>query len=239
MKKISLIIVEDDVVFAKILCHQLEKAGYLCTIPSDCTNLLEILDKGPAPDLFILDYELGWALNGLELCAHIKARMHKPVLMLTADDTELTATRCLDAGADQYVVKPYQHLELLARMRAAMRLYKAANVETEAYSDLQHDVNRRGIAYGGAHVSLTEKEAIMLDLLLGQMGNELSREDIHRAIYGASPKVYSRNVDVIVGRVRKKLNRLGSPYSIVHIRSFGYTLLRNTRDLERSFHGEP
>lgn len=231
MKKKSVLIVEDDFIFAKSLFLHLQKDGYNCTLESDIETVIELLDKGPVPDIFILDYELGYSMTGLDLCRLIKSRLQRPVIILTGNDSEEVTVRCLDAGADQYLVKPYKKNELLARMRTAMRSYslKLEGETLERIADsspLLLEKSSRTISDGHRKVALTEKETLLLEFLLGNLGVELSRETIHFALYGNKPEFFSRNIDVLVGRVRKKLMALAAPYSINHLRSFGYVMHR-------------
>lgn len=229
MKKRSVLIVEDDFVFAKALFLHLQKEGYTCTLESDIDAVVELMEKGPIPDIFILDYELGSSMNGLDICRLIKSRVQRPVIMLTGNESEEITVRCLDAGADQYLVKPYKKNELLARIRTAMRSYslKLEQETQEKFADsapLLLDKARRTISDGYRSVLLTEKETLLLEFFLGNIGVELSRETMHFALYGSKPELFSRNIDVLVGRVRKKLQTLAAPYSINHLRSFGYVM---------------
>lgn len=232
MKKKSVMIVEDDFIFAKSLFLHLQKEGFNCTLESDASSLLQMIEHGPTPDLFILDYELGEGLTGLDLCRIIKARLQRPVLMLTGDDSEETTVRCLDAGADQYLLKPYKKNELLARIRSSMRNYRSPGESTPPVihdeDQPRLDTKRRQLDFAGRHVGLTERETMLLELLLGNLGVEMSRETVHFALYGSKPEIFSRTIDVLVGRVRKKLKGLSAPYSINHLRSFGYVMERVT-----------
>lgn len=241
MKKKSVLIVEDDFVFAKSLFLHLQKEGYTCTLENDIEAVIELLDKGPVPDIFILDYELGYNMNGLDICRLIKSRVQRPIIMLTGNDSEEVTVRCLDAGADQYLVKPYKKNELLARIRTAMRSY-SLKLEQETLERISESTplllekNNRTISDGYRTVALTEKETLLLEFFLGNLGIELSRETMHFALYGNKPEFFSRNIDVLVGRVRKKLMALAAPYSINHLRSFGYVMHKvpNPQQAERA-----
>jgi len=229
MRKRSVLIVEDDFVFAKALFLHLQREGYNCTLEDHIAGIAALLDKGPVPDIFILDYELGHDMNGLDICRLIKARVQRPVIMLTGNDSEEVMALCLDAGADQYLVKPYRKNELLARMRTALRAYSMnSGQETPEKpadsSPVQLDKHNRFLSDGLSTVALTEKETLLLEFFLGNLGVELSRETIHFALYGTKPEFFSRNIDVLVGRVRKKLATLLAPYPINHLRGFGYVM---------------
>jgi DNA-binding response OmpR family regulator len=226
MKKKLALIVEDDKVFGMMLIQNLQREGYSCELFKDPRSVLEALDAGIMPDIFILDLNLGDELNGLDLCRIVKARFNRPVLMLTGNESEEVLVSCLDAGADQYLVKPYKNQELLARMRAALRYYQ--NVEELAGSSdsvsFRLERNLRILTNDKVQVPLTEREVQLLEILLGNIGTEMSREVLHRAIYGVKPGLYNRNVDVLVGRVRKKIKLAGSPFTIEQVRSHGYVM---------------
>jgi len=229
MKKKSILVVEDDLVFGKVLCMQLQQEGYNCTLLDNIDLVMAILDEGPFPDLFILDYELGTLINGLDICRSVKTRMQLPILMLTGNDAETTVVNCLDAGADQYLVKPYNKLELLARIRTALRKYpkdESSQPDSGSAKTLKLDVNHRMASLGNRSIAITEKESMLLNYLLGNLGIELSRENMHFMIHGTKPDIYSRSMDVLVGRTRKKLKQLNAPYTINHIRSYGYVMHR-------------
>jgi len=226
MKKKLALIVEDDKLFGMMLIQNLQREGYSCELFQDTRSVLEALDAGIMPDIFILDVNLGEGLSGLDLCRIVKARFNRPVLMLTGNESEEVLVSCLDAGADQYLVKPYKNQELLARLRAALRYYQ--NVEEQADSSelvrFRLERNLRILTNDKVQVPLTEREVQLVEILLGNIGTEMSREVLHRAIYGVKPGLYNRNVDVLVGRVRKKIKLAGSPFTIEQVRSHGYVM---------------
>ncbi len=230
MKKKSALIIEDDYVFAKILSHLLQKEGYNCTFENDIPALIDLIEQGPAPDIYILDYELGNSITGLDLCRMIKAKKPQtPVLMLTGYDFEEIAVRCLDAGADQYLVKPYKKNELLARIRTALRsnhiVTESENLKSRPDLQLQQrSLKRRVLSAGSKQLKLTELEAVLLEYMMGNIGVELSRETLHSTLYGFQPDAFSRKIDVLIGRTKKKLESLDAPYSINNLRGYGYIM---------------
>jgi DNA-binding response OmpR family regulator len=225
MRKLSAVIVEDDPIFANMLLHHLRMEGFNCAVKSSADEALNVINQEETPDAFIIDYNLGADLTGLDICRQVKSRTKSAVLMLTGVESEDTVVRCLDAGADHYIVKPYRRGELLARIRSALRHRKATQAN-EATGNGQYmlDGQSRTISDGKNSVALTELETALMEFLLCNLSNEVSREKIHQTLYGVGPTPQNRSIDVLVGRLRKKLKVLGSPYVIHHIRGFGYRM---------------
>lgn len=230
--KVSVLIIDDDFVFGKILCHHLHAEGYNCTLESDHAAIYKLITDGPSPDIFILDNDLGNNISGLDLCRMIKSRHERPVIMLTADDSETTTVNCLDAGADQYIVKPYKTSELLARMRSAVRSYSyessasKSKESSKPLTSIKIDRYHRVLRSATKSTLLTEKETMLLEFLFANIGVELSRESVNAALYGSKPMLNSRTIDVLMGRIRKKLKFIDSPYVINNLRNFGYILYK-------------
>jgi len=233
-RKASVLIVEDNPVFAKVLAMLLEKANYHCTTTGDISIFQNLLREGPVPDMFIFDYDLGAEMNGIELCELVKSRHRRPVIMLTANDSEEISVASLYAGADQHIVKPYRINELLARIRATILNYSSCYnslTPMPESSQITLDSSLRLLKFNDKKVMLTEKEIQLYELLMSNLGMALKREVIYFNVFGGKSPTLSRRVDVLVGRLRKKLRASDMPLSIVQSRNHGYMLTMGSHNL--------
>lgn len=226
MNDTSVLIVDDDMVFARLLFFHLQQAGYHCIIESNVDIVLALLDSKFALDAFIIDVELGQSINGLELAGIISKKTCKPILMVSSRDSEDTVIRGLDAGAHQYLTKPYRKNELLARLRCALRNQQTGVTSDQVSDTMMIDMCTRMLHWSSSKVRVTEKEAKILHFMLQREGEGLSRDAIFNEINGEGQLPYSRCIDALVGRVRKKIQEVGAPYRINYLRSFGYVLHR-------------
>src|SRR3989338_6301331 len=234
MKKRLICILDDDEIAALFLKRQLERRKYSCISFCQSVNFFAWLDGGAAPSLIILDYFLGnEKCSGLDVSMRAKGALGVPVIMLTGDRRTRTVVNCLNAGADQYVTKPYDIDELVARIGAVLRLYegKVANYRpNEILSSgirINWDERRLSSAHGSV-VSLTEKELALLALFLASDEAYVDREWAFSAIYGMERGPLNRAVDVLISRLRKKLVLLDSAIDIVTVRGNGYFLVSSS-----------
>lgn len=227
MTRKTIAIVDDDPVFARILAYRLQKYQFICESYNTATDVLVRLGQHPTPDIVLLDYSLGpKEKNGLDLCLRIKSMTAVPVIMLTGNDNTQTIVSCLDAGADQYILKPYVLEELLARIRAVIRLYeKKEGIGSESdYGDFKLNVLEQNLSTSEGSVRLTDKEMAFAELMLNALGSVVSREYWYRVIYEREFDSLSRNLDVLAGRVRQKLASITKDFSIKSIRGKGYMM---------------
>ncbi len=225
-------ILDDDEVMLQVLKLQLERRRFRCVAFSRTEAFLQYLETGERAALYIIDYFLdSHRLSGLDICRKIKSQYRAPVIMLTANKGTSTIVNCLQAGADQYIVKPYHIDELEARMQATMRLYEtqqeAANV-TSAAERLRECVTVNWLLRvisvpDGSFVRLTEKEMALFELLASEDG-PLDRERAYASIYGAAMTPFNRSIDILVSRLRKKLGELQAGIDILTVRGGGYIL---------------
>jgi DNA-binding response OmpR family regulator len=224
MKGLSVLLIEDDVISARVLSYQLQQAGYKCHIEANVETVISLIDNVSTPDLFIIDIELGQNISGLALCSIIKKKTNKPILIISGTDTEETIVNCLDAGANQYITKPYRREELLARIRCAVRQHGCPLDKQRG--NLSVDPRIRVLTYADRTVGITEKEAKLLQVMLLHEGKELSRDFLYTKIYAELKFPLSRCLDALVGRVRRKIQMVEAPYLINHLRSVGYVIHR-------------
>jgi len=220
-----ILIVEDEKRIARFLKQGLEEESYAVDIVADGSSALDWI-AGADYDLILLDVMLP-GLNGFELCRILRERgVRTPILMLTARDEVDDRVAGLDAGADDYLSKPFAFKELLARIRALTR--RASPVATAAtvleWADLQLDTVSHQARRGEREIELTVKEYALLEYFMRHPRRPLSRTMIREAIWGYDYYGASNVVDVYVRHLRQKLEFGGKPALIQTVRGVGYKL---------------
>jgi two-component system response regulator MprA len=211
------LVVDDDPSLRRMLGRALEAEGFDVTVAQDGAFALLETERA-APDVIVLDVTMP-ALDGLAVCRRLRAKgLATPILMLTARDAIPDRIAGFDAGADDYLVKPFALEELIARLRALSRRW-AEPPSVRSYADLTLDLGARRATRSGATIELTGREAELLDLLLRSAGRPVSREQAISEIWdgGAEENV----VDRYVTRLRRKL---GQPQLIQTVRGKGFAL---------------
>ena len=216
---VSVVVVEDDGPIRRMLERTLSAEGYRVSSAEDGGGALAALEES-VPDLLLLDIGLP-GVDGLTVCRRLRAKgLALPILLLTARDAVADRVAGLDAGADDYLVKPFAAEELLARVRALLRRGSVPG-EVLAYGDLVFDVETRSARRGGVEIALRSREADLLELLLRNPRRVISRAQALERVWGdvaaASPNV----VDRYVSYLRRSL---GSPPLIVTVRGVGFRL---------------
>lgn len=217
-----ILLVEDDQRLGKLIKHMLETEGHEVNWLIDGDQALH-LTTDYAYDAIILDWMLPGA-TGVVLCHHFRAHdYHKAILMLTAKDAVNDRVAGLDAGADDYLIKPFEFSELFARLRALSRRGEAPLLE-EIVSIKELFLNRttRVISRAEHQIQLTSREFKLLDLLVRNRGHVLSREIILDRVWGFDSEVSDNNLDAYVRLLRKKIDTIGEPALIQTIRGIGY-----------------
>jgi two-component system, OmpR family, response regulator MprA len=213
------LVVDDDPPLRRMLARTLSAEGYDVTVAGDGGGALAAAERA-APDVIVLDVAMP-ALDGLAVCRRLRSKgLATPILMLTARDGVPDRVAGLEAGADDYLVKPFAIQELIARLRALTRRVTDAHAGAlRSYGDLTLDVEGRKAVRGGRAIELTGREAALLELLLRDSGRVITRERAIEEIWddGAEPNV----VDRYVTRLRRKL---GEPPLIKTVRGSGFTL---------------
>jgi two-component system response regulator MprA len=217
------LVVDDDPKIVSMMRRGLIFAGYdVGTADSGEAALEQTLDA--LPDVVILDVMLP-GLDGLEVCRRMRAAEPRlPILLLTARDRVPDRVAGLDAGADDYLVKPFAFDELLARIRALLRRSGGEQVETLSFSDLTLDPDTHEVRRGERVIDLTLTEYQLLDLFLRHPRQVLARDRIHDAVWGHDFYLESNVIDVHIKRLREKLEAGGEPRLIQTIRGVGYSL---------------
>jgi two-component system response regulator MprA len=222
----KILVVDDERAVRESLRRALELEGYEIELAGDGSEALSTLGRDePQPDAVILDVLMP-GVDGLEVCRRLRAAgNHVPVLMLTARDEVENRVAGLDAGADDYVTKPFALEELLARVRALLR--RAADTdggEVLSFADLTLDLGTREVRRAGRLIELTRTEFALLELFLRNPRQVLTRSIIFERVWGYDFGFASNSLDVYIGYLRRKTEAGGEPRLIHTVRGVGYAL---------------
>ncbi len=222
LQSMRILVVDDDPGICDSLDRALRREGYAVSIARDGEAALEAVAADP-PDAMVLDVAMP-KLDGLSVCRRLRAEGNAvPILVLTARHSLGDRVAGLDAGADDYLVKPFALEELLARLRSIMR--RAAPVqdaEVLVLGDLTLDLRTRVATRAGTTIELTRMEYQLLELFLRNAGQVLTRELIFDRVWGYDFGVNSNSLDVYVGYLRRKTELDGLPRLLHTVRGVGY-----------------
>ncbi|NSC22476.1 response regulator transcription factor [Streptomyces albus subsp. chlorinus] len=229
----TVLVVDDEPAVRDALRRSLSFEGYETLLAADGA---EALDQVTAhePDLVVLDILMP-RMDGLTAARRLRAAGRRvPILMLTARDTVGDRVTGLDAGADDYLVKPFELDELLARVRALLRRSSYAREQAQAeaerepdvlaFADLRMDLRTREVTRGGRPVELTRTEYTLLEMFLAHPRQVLTREQILKAVWGFDFEPSSNSLDVYVMYLRRKTEAGGEPRLVHTVRGVGYVL---------------
>ncbi|MCL1960320.1 MAG: response regulator transcription factor [Desulfovibrionaceae bacterium] len=227
-----LLMIEDDARLAAMVSAYLTQSGYAVTHAGDGeSGLTAIQDK--LFDLVVLDLMLP-GIDGLEVCRRIRALpgdlAHMPVLMLTAKGDPMDRVVGLELGADDYLPKPFEPRELLARIRAVLRRRQpgaSAEHKLMRFGTLEIDRDARAVTVGSQPVELTSYQFDLLVTLAERAGRVLSREQIMEAVRGRELEAFDRSIDVHMGRIRAAIEAdVKNPKRILTVRGVGYVFAK-------------
>lgn len=224
MAKANILVIEDEIKIARFVQLELEHEGYAVQVEHDGREGLEKAVAGK-PDLIILDLMLP-SLNGMEVLRRLRQVSEVPVIMLTAKGDIMDRVMGLDAGADDYMVKPFAIEELLARIRKALKHKPSAagNPSSLRAGNLCLDINKHTVTYGGEQVELTKTEFDLLKYLMLNKGIVLTREAILDKVWGYGYHGDTNVVDVYVRYLRSKIDEKFNRKFIHTVRGVGYQL---------------
>ncbi len=220
--KERILIIEDDDQILKILRRSLVYEGYQVDTAADGEEGLNLL-RDNKPALVILDWMLP-GMDGLEVCRRIRDLGNQPVLMLTAKDTLEDRVQGLDAGADDYLIKPFELDELLARIRALLRRTQVERAPILTFGDLSLDTSTRQATRKSRLIMLTAKEYDLLEMFMRHPRQVLTREIIFDRVWGYDFGGESNVLDVYIRYLRQKLEVEGEVRLIHTVRSVGYVM---------------
>jgi two-component system response regulator MprA len=220
------LVVDDDPQLREALSRALELDGYEVTTASNGVKALDAISAA-RPDLMVLDVMMPY-VGGLDVCRTLRDRKDRlPILVLTARDEVGDRVAGLDAGADDYLTKPFALEELRARLRALLRRSSADETsETDrlVYDDLVLDPLARTVHRGDRSIDLTRTEFALLELLMRNAGRPLQRDVIMDRVWGWESEPTSNSLEVFIGYLRRKTEAAGEPRLIHTVRGIGYVL---------------
>jgi two-component system response regulator MprA len=216
------LVIEDEDRIRQFLQRGLTYENYRVDVAADGPTGLALARENP-PDIVILDWMLP-GMDGLEVCRRLRAGGPAPILMLTAKDAVGDRVQGLDAGADDYLVKPFAFDELLARLRALLRRAAPAQPEVLRFADLTLDTGTRQAFRGERAIDLTAKEYELLELFMRHPRQVLTRELIFDRVWGYDFGGESNIIEVYVRYLRQKTEGAGEPRLVHTVRGVGYVL---------------
>jgi two-component system, OmpR family, response regulator MprA len=219
---VRVLVVEDDIDIAGVLRRSLGMAGYDVRVAGDGEAALE-QSAVFEPDAVVLDLGLP-KLDGVEVCRRLRQDGDVPILMLTARDALDSRVEGLDSGADDYIVKPFERDELLARLRALLRRRPPRGSAYLVVGDMRLNPATREVARGDRHVDLTSREFELLEHLMRNERLVVSRQALLDEVWGYHPFAETNTVDVFVSNLRRKLEADGEPRLLHTVRGAGYVL---------------
>jgi two-component system, OmpR family, response regulator MprA len=220
----KIMVVDDERAVRESLRRALELQGYEVELAGDGAEALELLAENGQPDAIVLDILMP-GIDGLEVCRQLRRRGNTtPVLMLTARDAVGDRVEGLDAGADDYVVKPFALEELLARIRALLRRRSPDGDGVLRFADLELDTGTREVRRDSEKIELTRTEFNLLELFMLNPRQVLTRSIIFERVWGYDFGFASNSLDVYIGYLRRKTEAGGKPRLIHTVRGVGYAL---------------
>ena len=220
------LVVEDEPAQREVLAYNLEAEGFAVSRAENGEEALVLVDE-QAPDVIVLDWMMP-NLSGIEVCRRLKIRSETrsiPIIMLSARSEEVDRVRGLETGADDYVIKPYSVVELMARVRSQLRRVRpAASGERLEYQDIVLDATSHRVNRGDNELKLGPTEFRLLSTFMEKPGRVFSREQLLDRVWGRDIYVDTRTVDVHIGRLRKALTQHGGSDPLRTVRGAGYAL---------------
>ena len=222
----TVLLVEDEPAQREMLAYNLEAEGFDVITADNGEDGLILIDEND-PDLIVLDWMMP-QLSGIEVCRRLKSNSKTrqiPVIMLSARAEEVDRVRGLETGADDYVVKPYSVIELMARVKAHLRRIRAAAVgDRLEYGDIMLDPETHKVFRSQSELKLGPTEFRLLSTFMEKPGRVWSRDQLLDRVWGRDIYVDTRTVDVHVGRLRKALCQNGGDDPLRTVRGAGYAL---------------
>jgi DNA-binding response OmpR family regulator len=216
------LVVEDDEAIAQVLQRTLRLEGYDVKIAADGVLALDEAHSF-LPDLIILDLGLP-RLDGIEVAKRLRESDDVPILVLTARDAVEARVEGLDAGADDYLVKPWERQELLARMRALLRRRPPRGQASISVGDLELNPDTHEVSRSDRGIDLTQREFELLEYLMRNERIVISRQRLLDEVWGYDPFSMTNTIEVFVSNLRRKLEAGGEPRLLHTIRGAGYVL---------------
>jgi two-component system KDP operon response regulator KdpE len=220
----KILVVDDEPQITRVLRSSLVSNGYVVETASDGISALEKIAAW-SPDMVITDISMP-RMDGIALCAEIRAHSNTPILVLSVRDQEASKVKALDAGADDYIIKPFGIQELRARVRAQMRRLRITTGETETapleIGDFRIDPDKRRVEVSGREIHLSPKEFDLLFYMAQRPERVLTHRKLLTAIWGAHAVEQPESLRVLVATLRRKIEPEGEPKYIINDPWVGY-----------------
>lgn len=235
--KTRLLLVDDEARLTELLSMELEVEGYAVDVAADGASGLIRARSEPAPDLIVLDWNLP-DFSGVDICQRMRSSgITTPILMLTGHDDVADRVTALDAGVDDYLIKPFSIEELMARLRAMQRRAisfsggegEGAQPETLQVGDLTMNTNTRDVSRSGRMIQLSVKEYELLNFLMRGQGKVLERAEIMRGVWGENFYGDDNLLDVYIRYLRQKIESKELPPLIHTVRGVGFIMRVDSR----------
>src|SRR5512137_2287745 len=225
----KILVVDDDLALSDVLAFAIRRAGFDVTSAHDGLNALEQFSK-ESPDLIVLDWGLP-RMDGLEVCTRIRNESDVPIIMLTVRDTDDNVITALEAGADEYIIKPFSPRQLIARIRALLRRVVSEPQEVLQAGAISFDAERREVRFGESEpVHLTHLETRLLRALMQNPDRVLSNDTLILRVWGPEGAT-NEMLKQLVYRLRNKLETKPGAASLIEtIPNAGYVL--NTQNIQ-------
>ena len=221
-KEVNVLIVEDDKYISNFICMSLKQEGYHY-LKADTGREAIGLSYANNPDVVILDLGLP-DMDGMEVIEHIRSNSDKPIIVVSARQEETEKIKALDLGADDYLIKPFDFDELLARIRVLTRKRSTHRTSVITISDLKIDTGSHSVIRGARPIELSSREYAILEYMALNQGRVLSREQIEQHAWNYDFEGGSNVVDVYIRYLRKKIDE-GFGCKLIHtVRGVGYVL---------------
>lgn len=218
----AILVVDDDAGLRRALRRVLTASGFDVEVAEDGTDAMARL-RSRSFDALVLDVTLP-GVDGIDVCQQLRSAGDElPILMLTARYSVRDRVVGLEAGADDYLVKPFSNEELVARIRALLRR-AGKNVDKRAFADLELDLSTRDARRGSREITLSKMEFEVLEFLLRHPRQVLSRSLIYERVWGFDASLSSNSLDMVVSHLRRKLESSGEPRLIQTVRGVGFML---------------
>lgn len=222
----TVLIVEDELAQREVLAYNLEADGFRVIKAENGEDGLLLVEED-MPDIVVLDWMMP-NLSGIEVCRRLKTRPETrniPIIMLSARSEEVDKVRGLETGADDYVVKPYSVIELMARVRTQLRRVRPSTVGVRLeFDDIVLDAETHKVSRSDQALKLGPTEFRLLSTFMEKPGRVWSREQLLDRVWGRDIYVDTRTVDVHIGRLRKALTQFGGSDPVRTVRGAGYAL---------------
>ena len=222
----TVLVVEDESAQREVLKYNLEAEGFRVASAENGEEALLLVDE-VSPDVIVLDWMLP-SVSGIEVCRRLKSRADTrlvPIIMLSARSEEVDRVRGLETGADDYVIKPYSVVELMARVRTQLRRVRPSSVGVQLdFGDITLDPETHRVFRAGSTLKLGPTEFRLLTTFMEKPGRVWSREQLLDRVWGRDIYVDTRTVDVHIGRLRKALCAFGGDDPLRTVRGAGYAL---------------